>query len=50
MGKELVLHGWQLVWFAFGNQALMLAAVAFVMWVDKRAKRKNGDSNAVSSQ
>jgi len=44
MGKELVLHGWQLVWFAFGNQALMLAAVAFVMWVDKRAKRKNGDS------
>jgi uncharacterized iron-regulated membrane protein len=36
MGKELVLHGWQLVAFAFANQGLMLAAVAFVMWMDKR--------------
>jgi uncharacterized iron-regulated membrane protein len=47
MGQELVLHGWQLVWFALGNQGLMLAAIAFVMWMDKRAKRAVNTCQAV---
>lgn len=38
MGKELVLHGWPLVWFAFGNQLFMLAAIMFLVWIDKRRK------------
>jgi hypothetical protein len=36
MGQEVILHGWQLVWFAFANQAFMLIAVLFLMWVDRQ--------------
>jgi len=48
MSKEVVMHGWQLVWFAFGNQAFMLAAILFLVWIDKRSRANRCKSDGCS--